>query len=588
MANQTLNTLLMFRAGLSSAWQASNITLNEGEPGYETDTHILKIGDGVTAYNDLPAVSGDDSLAEQLQAHLSNYNNPHQVTKAQIGLGNVDNTSDADKPVSTATQAALDLKANISDIPTDVLQYSPQSLTAEQQAQARANIGAGASDFSGSYEDLNNKPILNSSNTQALTPLANEEINGALNLHKVSKTGNYADLNGLPVIPTNTSQLTNDSNFITTSNVASTGSYGIIQIASDLDINTGTNTTKAVTPKQLRTAIDGLGDVFTIKGSVATADDLPASGNSVGDVWYVQSESVGYIWLNDDGTLRWEQLGPTINLSAYVAISSIVDNLTTSATDQPLSANQGVVLNQLISANTAALATKANAADIPTKVSQLSNDSGYIKNELNAFSYSNLSGTPTIPTQTSQLTNDSGFVTSTQLATKVDKVSGKGLSTNDFTNDYLSQVTSNTASRHTHSNKQTLDTITSTQEEFNTAISQAQSTGAAAQSNLTTHINNQQNPHKVTASQVGLGNVDNVKQYSAQNPPPYPVTSVAGKTGSVTLGTLTIQLNGSSVGTYNGSATSTINLSNVYTTSNKPTASDLGIATIVSATITEV
>lgn len=34
---------------------------------------------------------------------------------------------------------------------------------------------------------------------------------------------------------------------------------------------------------------------------------------------------------------------------------------------------------------------------------------------------------------------------------------------------------------------------------------------------------------------VGLGNVDNVKQYSANNPPPYPVTSVAGKTGAVTL-----------------------------------------------------
>lgn len=34
---------------------------------------------------------------------------------------------------------------------------------------------------------------------------------------------------------------------------------------------------------------------------------------------------------------------------------------------------------------------------------------------------------------------------------------------------------------------------------------------------------------------VGLGNVDNVKQYSASNPPPYPVTSVAGKTGAVTL-----------------------------------------------------
>lgn len=34
---------------------------------------------------------------------------------------------------------------------------------------------------------------------------------------------------------------------------------------------------------------------------------------------------------------------------------------------------------------------------------------------------------------------------------------------------------------------------------------------------------------------VGLGNVDNVKQYSASNPPPYPVTSVNGKTGNVTI-----------------------------------------------------
>ena len=39
----------------------------------------------------------------------------------------------------------------------------------------------------------------------------------------------------------------------------------------------------------------------------------------------------------------------------------------------------------------------------------------------------------------------------------------------------------------------------------------------------------------VTKSDVGLGNVDNVKQYSATNPPPYPVTSVNGKTGAITV-----------------------------------------------------
>ena len=36
-------------------------------------------------------------------------------------------------------------------------------------------------------------------------------------------------------------------------------------------------------------------------------------------------------------------------------------------------------------------------------------------------------------------------------------------------------------------------------------------------------------------SEVGLGNVDNVKQYSASNPPPYPVTKVNGQTGAVTI-----------------------------------------------------
>ena len=36
-------------------------------------------------------------------------------------------------------------------------------------------------------------------------------------------------------------------------------------------------------------------------------------------------------------------------------------------------------------------------------------------------------------------------------------------------------------------------------------------------------------------SDIGLGNVDNVKQYSASNPPPYPVTSVNGQTGAVTI-----------------------------------------------------
>ena len=43
-----------------------------------------------------------------------------------------------------------------------------------------------------------------------------------------------------------------------------------------------------------------------------------------------------------------------------------------------------------------------------------------------------------------------------------------------------------------------------------------------------------------TKSEVGLGNVDNVKQYSKDNPPPYPVTSVNGKKGAVTVPTVSV------------------------------------------------
>lgn len=45
---------------------------------------------------------------------------------------------------------------------------------------------------------------------------------------------------------------------------------------------------------------------------------------------------------------------------------------------------------------------------------------------------------------------------------------------------------------------------------------------------------------ELNSASVGLGNVDNVKQYSATNPPPYPVTSVNGHTGAVTIAALPV------------------------------------------------
>ena len=63
--------------------------------------------------------------ATGLSNHIADTNNPHSTNKADVGLSNVDNTSDSDKPVSTATQTALDLKRpNISFI-TKTADYTP-------------------------------------------------------------------------------------------------------------------------------------------------------------------------------------------------------------------------------------------------------------------------------------------------------------------------------------------------------------------------------------------------------------------------------------------------------------------------------
>lgn len=52
--------------------------------------------------------AADTALDTKIDNHTANTENPHQVTKDQVGLGNVDNTADADKPLSTNQQTYID------------------------------------------------------------------------------------------------------------------------------------------------------------------------------------------------------------------------------------------------------------------------------------------------------------------------------------------------------------------------------------------------------------------------------------------------------------------------------------------------
>lgn len=58
--------------------------------------------------------------------------------------------------------------------------------------------GSGGSGTTTNYNDLTNKPILNTNYTSSLSPDASEIIKGTIGLHKISKTGKYSDLIGIP------------------------------------------------------------------------------------------------------------------------------------------------------------------------------------------------------------------------------------------------------------------------------------------------------------------------------------------------------------------------------------------------------
>ena len=75
--------------------------------------------DGTVAIEASGEVSSEDTVARNLiNNHKEDTGNPHGVTAEQIGLGNVDNTSDLEKPISNAMQDVLDKKVDSNNLGT--------------------------------------------------------------------------------------------------------------------------------------------------------------------------------------------------------------------------------------------------------------------------------------------------------------------------------------------------------------------------------------------------------------------------------------------------------------------------------------
>lgn len=125
------------------------------------------------------AYSGDKGKAttDALASHVADASNPHRVTKAQVGLGNVNNTSDADKPISGAQKEAFDTVTNNIE--------SHKSDTSNPHEVTKAQVGLSNVDNT-SDED---KPL--SALSRAAITSANEKIDSHIedysNPHKVTK-----------------------------------------------------------------------------------------------------------------------------------------------------------------------------------------------------------------------------------------------------------------------------------------------------------------------------------------------------------------------------------------------------------------
>jgi len=266
------------------------------------------------------------------------------------------------------------------------------------------NITIEGSDFSGSYNDLTDKPTIPTKTSdltndsgfltehQSIKTINNESLIGTGNLTIDTFSGDYDDLTNKPTIPSKTSDLTNDSNFVSSSTLATVATSGSYNDLSD----------KPTIPSKTSELTNDSG-FLTEHQSIKTINNesLIGTGNLTIDTF-----SGSYNDLTDKPTIPTKTSELT-NDSGYVIGSSLSSVATTGDYDD-----------------------LSNKPTIPSKTSDLTNDSGFltshqsiktINNEslvgtgnitVSTFSgsYNDLSDTPTIPTKTSDLTNDSGFI----------------------------------------------------------------------------------------------------------------------------------------------------------------------------------
>jgi hypothetical protein len=437
----------------------------------------------------------------EITSHIADKTNPHEVTKEQIGLGNVDNTSDLNKPISTATQTALNDKQNtISDLSTirsnasngqsayntiqtfgDIVTYDASYFATSSQGQ-KADTALQPND---NISELNNDAgyISNADiptvNNSTVTFQKNNVTVGDINLNQPNnETINFnipttaSDVNALPdtttiedltttaqqnaidsgANTTNIGQIATNTSNISSLSTTVTSNYNTLdgRITSEVStLNTaiGTETTdRQNADNNLQSQIDAIvssSDVFDIVGTYTELQAYDISTVPVNDIIKVLVDSTHsnaatyYRCVESSNVKSWSYIGSEGAYYTKSEADSLFVEQTTTVNGKALSNN--IILT---ASDVGAL---PSSTTIGNGVLTIQNNSVDV-DTFNANATSNKTINIITPTKTSDLTNDSGFIDSSSLSNYVTQTDlTNGLATKQDTINDLSTIRSNAA-----------------------------------------------------------------------------------------------------------------------------------------------
>jgi hypothetical protein len=203
MANKRIN----FNDGFTSEVAPSETAVTSSEYVRTTPAGNLESENLQDALEELQSDIDTKANDTDLDSHTADTANPHNVTKAQVGLGNVDNTADIDKPVSTATQTAIDTAV------ANIVNSAPETLdTLKELSDALGSDPNFATTTANSLGnrlrvDIDTQGLTSTQKTNAKTNIDLQNVDNTSDLDKPVSTATQAAINNQTSTTLNSSTL---------------------------------------------------------------------------------------------------------------------------------------------------------------------------------------------------------------------------------------------------------------------------------------------------------------------------------------------------------------------------------------------